>query len=284
MVADLPLNTIPPTRPHTHTVIFLHDNHSLARTSVNLLHEATDLGWRSIIQNFASTRWVFPQAPTDQPLMPSLLSISTGIQHVAHAGEPSWWSEENNGGDDDASTRQRNAMSLLAERVQELQKVIRSEVATLGGRWDKVILGGIGDGAGMAMWTLMCLNIPTESFGGAGSDTPNRLGCFVGLSCEALPPGAMLSSARQLQPSSSVSLVDNVNVLKKTPMLMQCFRNAGEKCVERSKALRDFLVGNGVEDVCWKEYADGWPKLNSPRGVEDMKEFLRQKMGMTPNF
>ncbi|KAL7793865.1 hypothetical protein V8C37DRAFT_80358 [Trichoderma ceciliae] len=283
MVADLPLNTIPPSRTHTHTVIFLHDNQKFARDTVYQLHEATDRGWRSIIQNFASTRWVFPQAPTDEPLVPSLLSISTGIQHVIHRGEPSWWSGKMDDGDE--ARRQRNILPTLRERIKELQKVIRSEVAMLGGHWDRIILGGIGHGAGMAMWTLISLDIPTgdNSTTASGSSKPKQLGCFVGISCEMPLPGATLSSSGQLLNPNSIPLEVN-EVLKRTPVLLQYFRNGGDKYMERGKAYRDLLVEKGVEDVCWKEYEDGWPFMNSPKGVEDMKDFFREKMNMRPNW
>ncbi|RFU80299.1 acyl- thioesterase [Trichoderma arundinaceum] len=284
MVADLPLNTIPPSRPHTHTVIFLHENQSFARDAVNQVHEATDLGWRSIIQNFASTRWVFPQAPTDEPLMPSLLSISTGIQHAVHRGEPSWWTEAKHD-DGDEARRQRNMLPGLRDRVKELQKVIRNEVAMLGGHWDRIILGGIGHGAGMAMWTLVTLDAPTEDAftTSAGMCTPTRLGCFVGVSCEMPLPGIPLSAARQLLIPDSIS-PENGQVYKKTPVLLQYHRNVGKEYMDRGRAFGNLLVESGVEDVCWREYEDGWPFLNSPRGVEDMKEFFRERMNMRPNW
>ncbi|KAF3074444.1 hypothetical protein CFAM422_003254 [Trichoderma lentiforme] len=279
MVADLPLTTIPPSRPHTHTVIFLHDNRIFARDTVNQLHEATDLSWRSIIQNFASTRWVFPQAPTDEPLIPSVLSISTGIQHGVHRGQPSWWRGDMNDGDEER--RLRNMLPGLRERVRELQKVIRNEVVMLGGRWDRIILGGIGHGAGMALMALMSLE--GDSSMDVDGDRPQRLGSFVGISGQIPVSDIRLSSAQQLFSPNHVSPAEN-QVLKKTPLLLQYCSNGGEAYVEQGRTFQEVVLESGVEDVCWKEYEDAFPFLNSPRGVEDMKGFFRDKMNMRPNW
>ncbi|KAL7785763.1 hypothetical protein V8C43DRAFT_151931 [Trichoderma afarasin] len=279
MVADLPLTTIPPSRPHTHTVIFLHDNRIFARDTVNQLHEATDLSWRSIIQNFASTRWVFPQAPTDEPLIPSVLSISTGIQHGVHRGQPSWWRGDMNDGDEER--RLRNMLPGLRERVRELQKVIRNEVVMLGGRWDRIILGGIGHGAGMALMALMSLE--GDSLMDVDGNRPQRLGSFVGISGQIPVSDIRLSSAQQLFSPNHVSPAEN-QVLKKTPLLLQYCSNGGEAYLEQGRTFREVVLESGVEDVCWKEYEDAFPFLNSPRGVEDMKGFFRDKMNMRPNW
>ncbi|KAM6477399.1 hypothetical protein HDV62DRAFT_204508 [Trichoderma sp. SZMC 28011] len=279
MVADLPLTTIPPSRPHTHTVIFLHDNRIFARDTVNQLHEATDLSWRSIIQNFASTRWVFPQAPTDEPLIPSRLSISTGIQHGVHRGQPSWWRGDMNDGDEER--RLRNMLPGLRERVRELQKVIRNEVVMLGGRWDRIILGGIGHGAGMALMALMSLE--GDSLMDVDGNRPQRLGSFVGISGQIPVSDIRLSSAQQLFSPNHISPAEN-EVLKKTPLLLQYCSNGGEAYLEQSRTFREVVLESGVEDVVWKEYEDAFPFLNSPRGVEDMKGFFRDKMNMRPNW
>jgi hypothetical protein len=283
MVADLPLTTIPPSRAHTHTIIFLHENKSFARNTVNQIHDATDREWQSIIQNYASTRWVFPQAPTDELLVPSLQSISTGIQHVVRRGEPNWWSRDTD--DADLARRERSILPDLRERIKELEKVIRNEVAVLGGRWDRVIMAGIGHGAGMAMATLISLGIPSgdSSTSNIGGSKPQPLGCFVGISCEMPLPGATPFAARQLLFPDSV-MPENNDVWTKTPVLLQYFLNGGEQYMEKGKALRDMLLANGVEDISWKEYEDGRMFMNSPRGVEDMKEFFREKMDMRPNW
>ncbi|KAK4063725.1 hypothetical protein Trihar35433_8433 [Trichoderma harzianum] len=279
MVADLPLTTIPPSRPHTHTVIFLHDNRIFARDTVNQLHEATDLSWRSIIQNFASTRWVFPQAPTDEPLIPSVLSISTGIQHGIHRGQPSWWRGDMNDGDEER--RLRNMLPGLRERVRELQKVIRNEVVMLGGRWDRVILGGIGHGAGMALMALMSLE--GDFLMDVDGNRSQRLGSFVGISGQIPVSDIRLSSAQQLFSPNGIAPAEN-EVLKKTPLLLQYCSNGGEAYLEQGRTFREVVLESGVEDVVWKEYEDAFPFLNSPRGVEDMKGFFRDKMNMRPNW
>ncbi|KAL6852115.1 hypothetical protein J3F83DRAFT_719333 [Trichoderma novae-zelandiae] len=286
MIADLPLNTIPPARPHTHTVIFLHRNRHSARETVNQLHEATDLAWRSIIQNYASTRWVFPQTTTDEPLVPSLLSISTGIQHGVHRGEPSWWKEDvddDDGEEEEEGDRLKNMMPRLGQRIKELQKVIRKEVIMLGGHWDRVILGGIGHGAGMALLTLMSLDDDTLAAGAADGNRPQPLGSFVGISAE-LPAAVPTLTSTPLFTPNDISPEGN-QVLKKTPILLQYFHDGGDAYMQRGRALREYLTESaGAEHVCWKEYVNGWPYLNSPTGVEDMKAFFKETMNMRTNW
>ncbi|KAM0449885.1 hypothetical protein ACHAPV_006926 [Trichoderma viride] len=287
MVADLPLSTIPPSKPHSHTIIFLHENKDFARSAVNRMHEATDGDWQSIIQNYASTRWVFPQAPTGEPLIPSLQSISTGIQHAVHRGEPNWWNNQQEQ-DPDAVRRGSAILPDLRERIKELEKVITNEVNLLGGRWERVILAGIGHGAGMAMATIISLGIPNEETNASSSEKkkPQPLGAFVGISCE-MPLQETPSAARRLLFPDSDALPEKEksnDVWKKTPVLLQYFVNGGEEYLDKGRALRDMLVANGVEDVCWKEYEDGRMFMNSPRGVEDVKEFFRDKMDLRPNY
>ncbi|KAK1239852.1 hypothetical protein MKX08_007294 [Trichoderma sp. CBMAI-0020] len=286
MVADLSLSTIPPSKPHSHTVIFLHENKNFAHSAVNRMHEATDGDWQSIIQNYASTRWVFPQAPTGEPLTPSLQSISTGIQHAVHRGEPSWWNiqEEQGATDADAARRESDILPGLRERIKELAKVITNEVNLLGGRWERVILAGIGHGAGMAMATIISLGLPSDEHLADANDnntrTPRPLGGFVGISCE-MPLDETPSTARRLLfPDKETSN----DVWKKTPVLLQYFVNGGHDYLRKGRALRDMLVANGVEDVCWREYEDGRMFMNSPRGVEDVKEFFGAKMDLKPNY
>lgn len=292
MVADLSLSTIPPSKPHSHTVIFLHENKNFAHSAVDRMHEATDGDWQSIIQNYASTRWVFPQAPTGEPLIPSLQSISTGIQHAALRGEPNWWDNDNpQGQDPDTARRESDLLPGLRERIKELEKVITNEVNLLGGRWERVILAGIGHGAGMAMATIISLGIPSEEYlantntSSEKKKTPQPLGGFVGISCE-MPLQETPSAARRLLFPDSDALPDREksnDVWRKTPVLLQYFVNGGQEYLDKGRALRDMLVANGVEDVCWREYEDGRMFMNSPRGVEDVKEFFGDKMDLRPN-
>lgn len=183
--------------------------------------------------------------------------------------------------DGDEERRLRNMLPGLRERVRELQKVIRNEVVMLGGRWDRIILGGIGHGAGMALMALM--NLEGDSSMDMNGNRPQRLGTFVGISGQIPVSDIRLSSAQQLFSPNHISPAEN-QVLKKTPLLLQYCSNGGEAYVEQGRTFREVVLESGVEDVCWKEYEDAFPFLNSPRGVEDMKGFFRDKMNMRPNW
>ncbi|KAL7908377.1 hypothetical protein GGI35DRAFT_60133 [Trichoderma velutinum] len=169
----------------------------------------------------------------------------------------------------------------LRERVGELQKVIRNEVVMLGGRWDRIILGGIGHGAGMAMMTL--IGLEGNSSMDVDGNRPQRLGSFVGISGQIPVSDIRLSSTQQLCSPNHISPAEN-QVLKKTPLLLQYCSNGGEAYVEKGRTFRELVLESGVEDVWWKEYEDAYPFLNSPRGVEDMKGFFKDKMNMRPNW
>jgi hypothetical protein len=63
---DLPLSTIPPSAPHTQTVVFLHGRGDTVHKFDLSLCYSTDSRDRSLPEIFPSFRWVFPQSEMRQ--------------------------------------------------------------------------------------------------------------------------------------------------------------------------------------------------------------------------
>ncbi|KAJ2992272.1 hypothetical protein NUW54_g7978 [Trametes sanguinea] len=61
---ELPILTIEPTAPHTHTVVFLHGRGDDARHFSRTIALTPDSHGRALPAALPSFRWVFPQAPT----------------------------------------------------------------------------------------------------------------------------------------------------------------------------------------------------------------------------
>ncbi len=62
MTADIPILTIEPSAPHTHTIVFLHGRAGSAERLSASLAGSLDSRSLSLPAAFPSFRWVFPQA------------------------------------------------------------------------------------------------------------------------------------------------------------------------------------------------------------------------------
>jgi len=64
-------------------------------------------------------------------------------------------------------------LDALRGTVVRIRDILAHEAETLGGRWDRVLLGGISQGASAAAHTLANVKIPGEN---------PRLGAYLGFS------------------------------------------------------------------------------------------------------
>ncbi|KAI1635768.1 Alpha/Beta hydrolase protein [Biscogniauxia mediterranea] len=118
---------------------------------------------------------------------------------------------------------------------------------------------------------------------------PARLAAFVGFACHMPFPGGTLAETREilgLPPSAAedpdpdpAEVYDEPRpsdeVVRRTPAFLAHCADDAVVFVEYGKQLAAQLRDLGVRDVVWREYADGGHWLNSPRGVDDLVEFLR---------
>lgn len=148
----------------------------------------------------------------------------------------------------------------LRESVASIRHILAKEAAMLDGKWDRIILGGISQGAATGVHTLLNLNVP------------QRLGAFLGFSCRMPFPGRSLAHTRGVL--SLEDAPDTDEALGDTPVLLQHCVNDPLVLVEWGRILRDTLKRFGAQ-VTWEEYPDGGHWFNSPMGIDDAVEFLK---------
>ena len=240
---------VPPASTHSHTVIFLHGRGDNARNFSLSLRYSTTSRDLNLGEAFPSFRWVFPQAAMEN-------SVGFGGNMTSQ-----WFDIYNVRDFAQHEDLQAVGLRVSVERIREL---ILQEADMLGGRYDRVILMGISQGAATSVHTLLNLDLPCG------------LGAFLGFSCRMPFPGRTLSETRKVLTLDHVPA--HATVLEKTPMMLEHCANDPLVLVENGRALRDTLRGFGAT-VAWKEYPDGGHWFNSPRGIEDAIEFLNKIIG-----
>ncbi|KAF8846542.1 alpha/beta-hydrolase [Acephala macrosclerotiorum] len=259
---DLPLITIPPSAPHTHTVVFLHGRGDTAKSFASSLHYSTGSRNRTLPEIFPSFRWVFPQAEMRQC--------------AAFPGDkmPQWfdiWNVNN------FLEREELQATGLRESVASTRRILSSEATVLGGQWDRLVLAGISQGAATGVHTLLNLSIPPAM---EGQQVPHKLGAFLGFSCRMPFPGRSLAETRKVLALEGVP--DTDEILRNTPVLLEHCVDDPLVLVGNGRGLRDTLQGFGAQ-VIWKEYPKGGHWFNSPVGVDDAVEFLNNHVLKKPS-
>jgi predicted esterase len=250
---ELPLTTISPSAPHTHTVVFLHGRGDNAQKFAQSLLYSRDTHNRTLPEIFPSFRWVFPQAELREC--------------AAFPGDKmfQWfdvWNVTN------FSDHEELQAVGLRESVSIIRRVLASEATVLNGRWDHLVLAGISQGAATSIHTLLNLSIAAE---GQSQDIPRRLGAFLGFSCRMPFPGRSLAETRRILNLPDLPPTDEV--IHNTPVLLEHCVDDPLVLVGWGKGLRDTLRGFGAQ-VEWKEYPNGGHWFNSPAGIDDAVEFL----------
>ncbi|KAF7538902.1 hypothetical protein G7Z17_g12532 [Cylindrodendrum hubeiense] len=247
------------TQTHTHTVIFLHGRGDTARNFAASLNYSQDAQGRSLFQAFPSLRWVFPEPAAAKP------------------GERScqWFDIWNV--TDFADREELQAPGLRAS-VTRILKVIEREAVALGGRWDRIVLAGISQGAATSVHTLLNLSVPSYPLDPKGDAHPRHLAAFLSFSARMPFPGRSLANTRAVLQLDGEP-VAHEDVLHKTPMLLEHCVDDPLVLVTNGRILRDTLTGFGA-DVTWREYPDGGHWFNSPTGMEEAAAFLEKVLGI----
>ncbi|KZT65884.1 alpha/beta-hydrolase [Daedalea quercina L-15889] len=250
------------TEPHTHTVVFLHGRGDNVGNFRKALAYSRDSRGLTLADAFPSFRWVFPQAP----LRKCASSPNTW---------PQWFDVWNVR---DFTEHEELQIGGLWEVIPAIHRILASEAALLGGRWDRVVLAGISMGAATGVHTLFNLAVPAAGGG--------RLAAFVGFSCRCPFAGRTLAGMQQVLELGE-GVPDNADVLRDTPMLLEHCVDDPVVLVEHGRGLRDTLRIFGAQ-VEWKEYPSGGHWFNSPAGMDDVVEFLskhvlqRVRVGVFP--
>ncbi|KAJ6438343.1 hypothetical protein O9K51_08935 [Purpureocillium lavendulum] len=251
---------VAPSAPHTHTVVFLHGRGDTASRFCESLWLSTDSRNYTLREAFPSFRWVFPTA---------------GIHPCRSAPKErvsQWfdiWNVQNFADHEDLQTQG------LRPSVHRIRRVLAEEAARLGGRWDRIILAGISQGAATATHTLVNLNIPKTTTP-QGEEQPRRLAAYMGFSCRMPFPGRSLADTRKMLGFDDAPM-DN-EVLRNTPVLLEHCADDPLVLVEYGRTLRETLRGFGA-NVAWREYGQGGHWFNAPEGMDDVVTFLTSILG-----
>ncbi|KAF0327910.1 phospholipase carboxylesterase [Colletotrichum asianum] len=240
--------TIPPSTAHTHTIIFLHGRGDNAQTFSQSLQYFTDSQNRTLAEAFPSVRWVFPQAELSVPVAFPRDKVSQ------------WFDIWNVS---DFSEREELQAEGLRDSVPKIREIINREAELVGGRYDRIILAGISQGAATSVHTLLNLKLP---------EGQERLGAFLGFSCRMPFPGRNLADTRAILRLEDVAGDDRL--LRNTPMLLEHCVDDPLVLIKNGRVLRDTLRGFGSQ-VEWREYQDGGHWFNSPAGTDDVIRFLK---------
>jgi len=230
---DLECTVWPAKTAHTHTVVFLHGRGDRAITFALSLQCWRGSAGKSLAELFPSTKWVFPSAG----LRPA----------VALGARPqSQWFDQFSSRDFGLNPEVQ--VPGLRESVPAVRKVLRREAEELGGRWDRIVLAGISQGAATAVHALLHLAIPDACRGSP------RLAALLAFSCQlpfiGLPRDETLA-ALQL---GEVPAGDEA--VRGTPVLLEHCANDDVVPVEQLRLLTTTLTGFGASVIA-KEYPDG---------------------------
>ena len=247
---DIPTLAVPLTTTHTHTVVFLHGRGDNVKNFTLSLNYSTDSQGRTLRDAFPSFKWVFPEAP----IRTCASSPGDKIRQWFDIWNVSNFRE-----------KEDHQAAGLVQSVTAMRRILADEAAALGGRWDRIVLAGISQGAATSVHTLLNLDIPDHP------GSARRLAAFIGFSCRMPFPGRTLAETRNVL--SLKDSPDGNEVIKNTPMLLEHCIDDPLVLVALGRALRDSLRGFGAQ-VEWVEYPDGGHWFNSPAGINDVVKFL----------
>lgn len=273
-----PIHIHLPTSQHTHTAILLHGRGSTGQEFAEELFSDSKLSdGQSLSLKFPGWRWVFPSSRD---------LWSTAFQEEM----PAWFEAHSL---TDLTARQDLQMPGIRESIRYLEGVLAQEIERLGGRTERVVLGGISQGGAIGLWTLLCSErISARGLGafvGASAWLPfapsierfllgekdtTRGGRDEGTASEAVGfVGSMMVTLRQ---GFQTRQNDRERSLLCTPVLLGHGADDAYVDVELGRQAKHILEKIGLR-VEWKEYSGAeqeghWLKV--PEEVDDIANFL----------
>ncbi|KAI0131413.1 Alpha/Beta hydrolase protein [Daldinia grandis] len=275
-----PTHVVEPTTRHTHTVILLHGRGSTGEDFAEELFDSMRPTEQTMTQRLPAWRWVFPSS---KQLWSTTFEEELAAWFEAHSLT-------------DVTARQDLQIPGIRESVQHLCTILNDEIVRLDGFADRVILGGISQGAAIAIWVLLCQDMPAR-----------RLGAFVGVS-------TWLPFAANIESFLSPSAINHDHNARNTSLasseadsFLESMMGALRRALPDSSVRQSFLstpvfLGHGIDDayvdielgrqarhvltqigfeVEWKNYTGAdqeghWLKV--PEEVDDIVHFLRTRM------
>ncbi|EEQ27203.1 hypothetical protein McanMca71_006970 [Microsporum canis] len=253
---------IEPEGDHTRTIILLHGRSSNGAEFAEELFSSRTSEKKTLAAHLPGCRWVFPTSRDRwSKVFEEDLTAWFDIYSLSNISE-----------------QQDLQIDGLRESTLYILGVLEREVALLGGRSDRLVLGGMSQGMAAALWTLLC----------SPGRLQGRIGGFIGMS--GWLPFANeiqgLQSPREMIPKFLFDTVrceeqvqastEESGTMLSTPVLLLHGTDDAWVDVELGRQAHASLVKLGMK-VDWKEYTgadnDGhWVK--EPEGLDDIVQFL----------
>ncbi|CAG8981242.1 hypothetical protein HYALB_00003840 [Hymenoscyphus albidus] len=291
---DIPPSTtttiIPPTKPHTHTIIFLHGREDYGSNLANSLFDSKSSspttsasGSLSLRELFPSVKWVFPTAPLrycarrdEEFQKSSFASLLEGEEVISQ-----WfdiWDLQNPG------ERKGLMREGLRESIRQIEGIVEEEAGIVGS--SKVILGGISQGCAAGIYAVLV--------------TGMRIGGFMGVS-------GWLPFLRDIQrmPAGCQGKIEGVSAHVQEFLGYHGYQppKNGNTCYDKSPmffshskddetvpfAYGDALFRNvrsimdNHDNIIFRQYKDGRHWIHPRHGVDDMFAFLHNIVGIPRN-
>nr|RBQ98427.1 hypothetical protein FVER53263_12021 [Fusarium verticillioides] len=260
-----PTYIVEPTESHTHTVVLLHGRGSSGEEFAQELLEETLLSDQSsLAQKLPSWRWVFPS---------SRELWSTAFEEDM----PAWFEAHSL---TDTIARQDLQIPGIRQSVSYIKTILDQEIEIIGGDTSRVVLGGISQGAAVAIWTLLCLDSverPLGAFFATNTWLPFASSIENYLSNEKKSPidagtefvAGMLAQSKVSHPQS-----------RERPPSTTVFLGHGTDDayvdVELGRKAREIIIQAGFT-VEWREYQGAEQEghwFKAPEEVDDLLNFL----------
>ncbi|CZR57785.1 uncharacterized protein PAC_07674 [Phialocephala subalpina] len=183
---------------------------------------------------------------------------------------------------EDPKEKEEIQLAGLRESIEDILSIIRNETSSVPA--SRIILGGISQGSATAIMAMLHGQV--------------RLGGFIGL-CTWLPfQGWVADYARnfgrsytlknihsilKMQPCETTVSADQLISDRKsafdTPTFLSHSKDDEVVPIENGRLFKRTLEYLNVATT-WKEYEDGRHWVNEPQGVDDIVQFIKEKVGM----
>ncbi|KAH8879563.1 alpha/beta-hydrolase [Thozetella sp. PMI_491] len=264
-----PIYVVEPVSQHTHTAVLLHGRGNTGEEFAEELFDSRLSDQTTLPQNLQGWRWVFP-------------SSRRLWSEVFQEALPAWFDAPSL---TDTTAGQDLQAAGIRDSVEHLGPIVADEIARLQGRAENVVLGGISQGAAIAMWTLLSPSVASRG-----------LGAFVGASTW-LPFAAELDAwsgqdTTEAGDKSSEAAAFVASMLGPVPrhrLATLAFLGHGVDDawvdVELGREAKRVLTRLGLR-VEWREYSGAeqeghWLKV--PEEVEDIARFLQLQGAPIPH-
>ncbi|KAJ4258774.1 hypothetical protein NW762_007861 [Fusarium torreyae] len=269
-----PAHIVEPVASHTHTAILLHGRGSNGQEFAEELFNETKLSDQiSLAQKLPSWRWVFPS--------------SRELWSTAFKEEMPAWFEAHSL--TDTTARQDLQIPGIKESVNYLKIILDYEIKRLGGSSEKIILGGISQGAAVGLWTFLChrhAEKPLGAFFGASTWLPfaTNVGDYF-LQSKNTEHGGRKSEAKtddghafvvETLAKSALTQVPTGRLFLSVPIFLGHGVDDAYVDVELGRQARDILSSIGFS-VEWKEYSGAEQEghwIKAPEETDDLLHFL----------